>query len=351
MHKVLIVDDNEVSRLRLKRMKLWGEASGFEIAGEANDGVEAARILALEHYDLVFSDIRMPKMDGIEMLATIRGKQLAAFVVLMSEFADFDAARQGMVHGASDYLVKPVEESSLLTVLKRLAEKIEAQKFEHVSQRDIDCLKQCLCEGSDQSGNAAVIVSRKVWSAVDGDEVRAIEKIGFVLREAVAYLSVRNPWMNKFINPDQLIDSPEKAISNLHEFNAYVSETVGRVLAGTRKFRQGDEFGPIISNAIRYVLTNIDRNISHQDIANDAFVNASYLSQLFKEKTGMTMGMYVADLKVERAKRLLEKREMKVCEMSIMLGYADVEYFSRLFKHKVGCTPKEYQGSVGMNSL
>ena len=75
MFKVMIVDDVEVMRRDVKRLKLWGESSGFIIEAEAVDGLDALEQLEKHSIDLVITDIRMPHVDGIELLRQISEKK------------------------------------------------------------------------------------------------------------------------------------------------------------------------------------------------------------------------------------------------------------------------------------
>ncbi|NOV78726.1 response regulator [Clostridium saccharobutylicum] len=74
MYKVMIVDDMEIARLQLKRLKIWGEVSGFEITDEARNGYEAIQKLQTNSVDLIITDIRMPIVDGVELLEEVMKK-------------------------------------------------------------------------------------------------------------------------------------------------------------------------------------------------------------------------------------------------------------------------------------
>lgn len=71
MYDILVVDDDRVARYLLKRNNLFKE-HGFVITDEAADGYEALRKVASSHFDMVFADIKMPKIDGIEFLRELR---------------------------------------------------------------------------------------------------------------------------------------------------------------------------------------------------------------------------------------------------------------------------------------
>ena len=104
MYSVLLVDDVKLSLNELRSMNVWGEISGFEIAGEASNGREALKLLYERPVDVVITDIRMP-VDGIEL--TKRPLRTSSQnVVLMSQFSDFEYARKGFTNGYQ-YLLKP----------------------------------------------------------------------------------------------------------------------------------------------------------------------------------------------------------------------------------------------------
>ncbi|HWQ79702.1 MAG TPA: response regulator, partial [Anaerovoracaceae bacterium] len=120
MYKALLVDDREIFIMELERLRIWGNASGLEVAGRAPNGVEALRLLRANAYDLVITDIRMPKLDGIGLLQEIKKEDLCPCVVLLSEHSEFEYARSGLVLGAFDYLIKPVEEQKIEQLLFRV---------------------------------------------------------------------------------------------------------------------------------------------------------------------------------------------------------------------------------------
>ncbi len=119
MYRVLMVDDRDIFLIELKRLKVWGDISGFEVAGKANNGRQAIEMLKSSSYDMVLTDIRMPVIDGLQLLRKINQEGLCSCVVLLSEYSEFNYARQGIVLGAFDYLVKPPSQESLLELFKR----------------------------------------------------------------------------------------------------------------------------------------------------------------------------------------------------------------------------------------
>ena len=88
MKRVLIVDDEPFFRSALRALLPW-EKHGFAVAGEAIDGAEALAFLRREPVDVVFTDIRMPVMDGIALIRAARAEGIGARFVVLSAYDEF----------------------------------------------------------------------------------------------------------------------------------------------------------------------------------------------------------------------------------------------------------------------
>lgn len=118
--RVLLVDDHEIVREGLRA--LLGEEPEIEVVGEAADG-PAALVLAAERApDVVLLDLVMPGMDGIELLRRLRADGCAARALVLTTFADGDRLREALAAGASDYLLKDVSKTDLLSALRAARE-------------------------------------------------------------------------------------------------------------------------------------------------------------------------------------------------------------------------------------
>lgn len=142
MFNVLIVEDDAAMRFIYEKMNVWEEC-GFHIAKQAVNGRQALEILKTESFDLIFSDVRMPFMDGIELIRELRQSGNHTNVIFSSSYDEFEYARQGLILGAFDYLLKPVDEKKLAEVLTRVKDKIhaDAPKEEQLEEAVIEVLK------------------------------------------------------------------------------------------------------------------------------------------------------------------------------------------------------------------
>lgn len=118
MKRVLIVDDEPFFRSALRALLPW-EAHGWVVAGEAIDGAEALAFLRREAVDAVFTDIRMPVMDGVELIRRARAEGVPAAFVVLSAYDEFGLVKGAFLEGARDYVLKP--ELSAERVLAALA--------------------------------------------------------------------------------------------------------------------------------------------------------------------------------------------------------------------------------------
>ncbi|MBS3936140.1 MAG: response regulator transcription factor [Sulfuritalea sp.] len=116
--RLLIVDDEAPARARLRHM-LADSAAAFphRIVGEAADGIAALEMLAAQPADIALIDIRMPRMDGIELVQQLAGQPQAPAVVFVTAYDEF--ALKAFELAAADYLLKPVRAARLLDALMK----------------------------------------------------------------------------------------------------------------------------------------------------------------------------------------------------------------------------------------
>lgn len=127
IHRVLIVDDEKLVREGLARSIDW-PSMGFQVCGTCNNGLEGLDAVHTLSPDLCVSDIRMPKMTGLEMLQRLRAEGSTIDVIFLTAYSDFNYARDALRLLAADYLLKPFEdeefEAAVAKVVKRRGWKI-----------------------------------------------------------------------------------------------------------------------------------------------------------------------------------------------------------------------------------
>lgn len=118
--KILIVDDETYERILIEKCVDW-EAMGFQIAGSVSSAGEALEVFEQEQPDMVFTDINMPLMDGLELSRKIREKNRDVKIVIITGYRDFEYARTAIKIGVEDFLLKPIASEEL----EKTAEKVK----------------------------------------------------------------------------------------------------------------------------------------------------------------------------------------------------------------------------------
>lgn len=126
MYKVLIVDDEALIRDGLKCIIEW-EDFGFSVCGEAGNGEDALSLILKQTPDLVLMDIRMPKLQGLDVVRLSREQGFEGKYIIISGYSDFKYAQEAIRYGVESYLTKPVDEDELSVALSKLKEALDAK--------------------------------------------------------------------------------------------------------------------------------------------------------------------------------------------------------------------------------
>ncbi|OOM78782.1 putative response regulatory protein [Clostridium puniceum] len=135
MIKILIVDDEPFIRQGLKILINW-EQYGYEIVGEAANGFEAIKELEKKDIDLIIADIKMPEMNGIELIEYVHDNILCEvkFIVL-SGYYEFEYAKKAIKYNVKDYILKPIQKDELIKVLIAFKEEYIKQEKQQTIQK------------------------------------------------------------------------------------------------------------------------------------------------------------------------------------------------------------------------
>ena len=125
MYRVVLVDDERLIIRGLSTVIPWAEL-GCEIAGTAHDGVSGLELIRSIRPDIVLTDIRMPNMDGLTMLAAIRSEFPGIQMSVLTAYRDFEYARNAITLGVCRYLLKPSNLDELQEAVKLMVSRLDA---------------------------------------------------------------------------------------------------------------------------------------------------------------------------------------------------------------------------------
>ncbi len=127
MFKVFLVEDEIVVREGIRKLIPW-EAYGYIYSGDAPDGELALPMIRRIQPDLLITDIKMPFMDGLELIELVRKELPSTKIIIISGYDDFSYAQQAIRMGVEQYLLKPVVKGKMVEVLSALHNKMKAEQ-------------------------------------------------------------------------------------------------------------------------------------------------------------------------------------------------------------------------------
>jgi YesN/AraC family two-component response regulator len=169
-NKILLVDDEEGIR---KVLGISLADSGYEVLSAA-EGAEALDIFRREQPGIVLTDIKMPGMDGIELLRRIKEKNPETEVIMISGHGDMDLAIRSLAHEATHFITKPIRNDDLEAALSRAGKRIESRQKQRDYERKMETLLAELTAEKDEPAAGG--------AALSAQDRRELERIGARLK-------------------------------------------------------------------------------------------------------------------------------------------------------------------------
>lgn len=342
MYSVLFVDDDPAIGFIVSKFGYWKEAE-FQLKRMVMSGKEALEELLRENYDLVITDIRMPVMDGIELLTEIRKRNLRTSVVLCSTYTDFQYAREGMRLGALDYMSKPLTEQKLKEELEFVRQFLFQQKNEESYQLELmtnigsarqNQLFESILSLDDGAERMLLEIIEELEEQYPGEE----KKVASILELLCS--SIWNQMLDKFSWLDYVTDI-EITVSD-KDYRKDVGEILEEMKKVVDKF-QIFRYDSVINSICSILTEHMESDGVIDIISGKLELSPDYIRVLFKNKTGINFNRFFTLLKMEYAKKLLKQTNLKIYEISEKCGYGTIDYFTKLFKNYTGLTPVQYR--------
>lgn len=164
MTKILVIDDERSIRNTLKEIL---EYESFEV-DLAEDGVQGLELVEKKEYDVILCDIKMPKMDGIEVLNKIIEKEIDVPVVMISGHGNIETAVEALKHGAFDYIEKPLDLNRILTSIRNAMDKAKLVNETRVLKKKVSKKYQMIGESK------AIVKIKQMIDKVAPTEARVL---------------------------------------------------------------------------------------------------------------------------------------------------------------------------------
>ncbi|WP_375090152.1 response regulator [Peribacillus sp. RS7] len=380
--KALIVDDEFNVRDVIRHLGQW-EKYGITQLLEASNGDDAKRMIEKESPEIIFTDVKMPGMSGMELIEWLDSISYPGKVILISGFDDYSFMRKAIQFSSFDYLLKPIEADAFNKTLEEAVkswaneEEVRANEdtgvYEDVKRYRGNQIVTAACMGENFDKNdiesylpkadgynltlisfyqmhhpapyiqllADELVERKIGNvfALQNDH-----NLCLVITIPDHWLSVEEWISHQFDIPVRLVcGEPLESLGDIH--NSFKSLQKAMKNQNFRSIHRLDDLDVArrIEDIVSYVEKYYMEELSLEKLSNVFFLSREHISRKFKQKTGMLLSKYVTKLRTDQAKRWLRETEKSIYSISLMLGYQDEKYFSKLFKKVVGMTPFEYR--------
>lgn len=160
MYRILLVDDEILVRDAIRENIDW-EGLDCELAGDCQNGQEAAEFVKKNQVDIVLTDICMPYMDGMELSHFLHDNYPDIVIVIFSGFGEFEYAKKAIQYNVSEYMLKPITAMELTGVIKKMKEKVDQCKAEKTK------LENLTKASENYRKNAQIIRSKAIEALVN----------------------------------------------------------------------------------------------------------------------------------------------------------------------------------------
>lgn len=396
MWKLLIADDEPKIRRGLSRILPW-EQWNIEVVGEAENGLEALELVAQLKPDIIFVDINMPFVSGLEMIEQLGQLLERCIVIVITGHDEFTYAQKALKLKVFDYILKPVVKDKLEGVVLRAINSLENTRIQEQHHQWMD----------DQMKSNSMILRDKFlirWleGLADDEEVERNQSffnlqlnagIGMLLLKVLGHLDTgytRREWDRELLEfaTQNVVEDSLKAQSAI-----IFNDTKGHIVVVFRieELAEWIELGEKVQNKLEAVLEKtviyeqvlvegeiheipviyqslkadlkkkgslspvvvlakkyIDRNycqseLSLSNVAEGVQVSPTYLSKQLKRELGSSFIDYLTEVRINKAIQLMNDPAIKVYEIAEMVGYSSQHYFSNTFKKVIGSSPIMYR--------
>lgn len=368
MYEVVVVDDEySVAEMIAKCI---GAVSEFHVARVFRDGADAMEYVANAHTDVLFTDIRMPGLDGIELAGRLLKRNPLCAVVFFSGYSEFEYARKALELGVIDYLTKPVSPLAMRKTLMKIRDVFADQKKRLLGEEDRRLEHECglfrqLAEEGYRAEDEAeadallqgragyVIRIRPASLKMEGEAFELALLRGSRMLEAdmaawplfraddCFYAAAVEKYDALFYIARRCCDT-EIEITREAEFDSYRSLAQCPLLPANR----GRKASSAEMEAVKhYIQAHLSEDITRDLLAGMLFMSPNYFSTYFQKHEGIGYAEYLRAARMERAKQLLQK-SMTVQQICTRVGYSDQKSFLAVFKQYTGMKPSEYRRAL-----
>ena len=388
VYKMMIVEDELFVRIGLEHAINWTDY-GIQLLPSASDGLEALARYEKEHPHLILTDIRMPRMNGLELISAIRAKDKNVKFIVVSCLEDFQTIKQALNLSISHYYNKSelnIEEltqyvSEIVQELKQTGvPSAPAQQEMDLNTEERKKWEEFFFEGKPidpepllqkyQKDNCVHLLVRMQFSEEANTDFTTVlsvledilnkQKTGHCLtaspQQAVLLYTIENEPMEHMIEQMDIIKH-HLELSMQSYFHITVTITVSSPFSKSTqlydRFQEAEHFttdftakqvvSRRIKDTVEYIRQNLNGDLTLAAVAQHVNYSPGYLSAIFKQELNTSFSDYIVQLRLRSAKLLLTQSDAPLYSIAEQTGFHDASYFVKVFKKYVGLTPNDYR--------
>ena len=399
-YRTLVADDEPMIRRGIiSFLKAYDD---FEVVAEAEDGEMALEKSKSTVIDVFFVDINMPFLNGLDFIKELKKLYPQALVVIITGYDLFEYARKAV---GFDYVLKPLMEDPFDELIGRIREALSKRSGEEMEKKYLEWARDKMNESRE------LLVAELVKKIIDGrlseDEIsqecnylnlripenysmilvrmdtRPTEELNGDWNDDLLYFVSENIALEMFASlaleskcrdesgnlvlitgrmddsvlaeqADEYISYisgilPVKCVIETAQGSGFVS-IAGTYQEALSRASENTGYSSIMESVLELMQENYSREeFSLQEAADKVGLSVPYLSRIFRKEAGCTFVDYLTNLRMRKASILLHDEEMKIYEVAESVGYTSQQYFSLVFKKKLGISPVEYRQAIKEN--
>lgn len=389
MYKIMIVDDEIISQDILQKY-IERKMPNCQITAICTTGKDALESFQKEAADIILTDIRMPIMDGLQLLENLSKLSNNYVPIIISSYSDFEYAKKAMQLGVVHYLLKPIDFSELNQCLEAAIHNLNCKRLAFDNYVPYDDGHELfftnLILGHYKDDLTAKRYFNRLHFPFSYETCQGVYlQISFTKSLNWNYgtdaiftafhnlIYMLNPMSHSFIlfrkedhfaclivceNPhavsltalkkeafDLLEITVDITASNYFETITELSQNVCMDIAEENMDTDIVDIEERIKDAICYMQIHYAEDLSRETVAAKIFMSGAYFSRCFKLVTHTTYKDFLTEIRINKAKDLL-KTNTKIQDISMQVGYSNTNRFIANFKQYTSYTPSEYRSKV-----
>jgi two-component system response regulator YesN len=338
---LMIVDDEPIIRQGILKMAQMYSPAFAEIF-TAENGLDALQKIRNVQPEIVITDIRMPKMDGLELCRVLNLDFPHIQTAVISGYNDFEYAQKCMNYSVKNYLLKPVTTHDVHEVLHKLLNQATLG-YIPVSQyvQWIERMEQSIWFMQLDELN----VLKKQWREHCLGAKLTFQQMVELLKDCLAELGKR--FSERNYKPDLNLNVYRKQGKNVKDVLDQFDQKLQNLADDLLAVRNGNYKDPM-EEAKMFIDNQLSQDISLEQVASLVGLTPNYFSAMFKKNTMETFVQYRIRKRMEFAKKLLSIPHYRIVDVALEVGYDDYPHFTKTFKKIIGISPSEFRSQLGI---